>query len=468
MSRVLDEQFLLQRSRPQALALSDQPLIKKGIVYTGVACVAFALVMVGVFVGVIAYDLHQADRFLISVTFPVKVVSRRSDPLPIFCHLNPSRLYNQDVVYRPVDIPGKYCSHLVLPMRGFLSAGNDTFDVNSAFVLMQNRLVELRDDVQQTFPHLKHVVAIGPENDDGRLPFHEAHNASVYMSVLVEMVRWLLETQFHGIVLNRVLPLENEFGKHMVGFLKRLKQVMHKHRVLFIATARSDAHAFTSSIKPRLLPEIFDYVIVKTQVVNHTASSSERILVPFYQQRSRTQNSIEGALKQAIRRGVPKSHVLVAVSLSGFMCTLSAPPANNVVPSWGDTQTKRVVSYKEACQLVRTSEWRAFYDEESERPYAWHNNLWMAYEDEMSVRKMASLVHKMSLGGVVIVDVGHDDYQGQCGVANPLVRAVFGELEGTLIDDNSSVAVLNTGLASGETNGTLTVNATRLHGPSGK
>lgn len=463
MSRVLDEQFLLQRSLPRALSLREDPLIKKGIVYIGAACVALALVMVGVFVGVIAYDLHKADRILVSATFPVKVLSQRRNPVPILCHVNASRLYDKDGAYTPLDIPGKYCSHLVLPLRSFLSTTNDTTDVNSAFALMQSRLVELRDDVMKAFPHLKHVVAIGPENDDGRLPFHEAHNASVYMAVVVEMVRWLLEAHFHGIVLNRVLPVENEFGKHMIGFLKHVKQVMHKHGLIFIATARSDANTLTSSVRPRLLPQIFDYVIVKTQVVNYTASSSQRILVPFYQQRPRKHNSIQGALKRAVRGGIPRSRALVAISLSGYICTLPAPPQKNAVPSWGDTQVRRVVSYREACQLLRRSEWRALYDEESERPYAWNNNLWMAYEDEMTVRKMASLVRKMSLGGVVIMDVGHDDYKGRCGLTNPLVRAVFGELEGTPIDDNSTSTT--TALASDHANSTLTVNTTILYGP---
>lgn len=465
MSRMLDEQFLLQRSLPRALDSRQDPLIRKGIVYTGVVCVAFTLVLIGVFVGVIAYDLRKSDRLRISATFPVKVLSQRSDPLPIFCHLNASRLYDQDVLYRPLDIPGKYCSHLVLPLRGFMSATNDTADMSSAFGLMQNRLVELRDEVKKAFPHLKHVVAIGHENNDGRLPFHEAHNASVYMAVLVEMVRWLLESRFHGIVLNRVLPVENEFGRHMVGFLKHLKQVMHKHGLLFIATARSDARTFTSSVKPSLLAELFDYVIIMTQTVHHTANSSDRILVPFHHQRSRKHNSIQGALKRAIKSGVRGSRILVAISLSGYICTLSILPLKNVVPSWGDTQATRVVSYQEACQLVQRSDWTAFYDEESERPYAWHNNLWMGYEDEMSVRKMASLVYKMSLGGVVIMDVGNDDYQGRCGLTNPLVRAVFTELEGTPIDEENSTSVVpTTTVTSDQANETLIVNATTLDG----
>lgn len=440
MSRLLeDEEWLLHQSLQRSLASQRRdPFIKTCITYSGAACVGFTLLLVGVFVCVIAYDVRKADSRAVAV-FPVKVRSQRRGPVPIMCHVNVARFYDPDVNYRTVDLPGNYCSHLVFPLRGFFNGMNETPDAIMAFGLVQSRLIDQRDKVNASFPHLKYLIAIGDESGGGsRLTFHETPNATAYMTFLVEMVRWVLHNRFHGIMLNRVFPIEKEYKRHMAIFLSHLKQVMHKHGLLFVVTASSHTGIFKSGTRPGRLSRFLDYVGVVTQGLHHPANATDRILVPLHHQRARKGRSVEDFIENVISSGLPRSRVLLAISLSGYVCTMSRLPEKKEVPRWIDTHAVRVVSYKEACQLVRKTDWVLSYDQESEKPHAWRNNVWMGYEDEMSVRKMASLVDKMFLGGVIIWDVGNDDYVGRCGLTNPLVRAIFTEVEGTPIDDNST------------------------------
>lgn len=438
MSRLLeDEEWLLHQSRTLSSPRRD-PFVKTCITYCGAACVAFTLLLVGVFVCVITYDVRKTDGRAVAV-FPVKVRSQRRGPVPILCHVNVARFYDPDIRYRPADLPGNYCSHLVLPLRGFFSGTNETPDATMAFGLVQARLIELRDQVNTSFPHLKYLIAVGDDNGGGsRLSFHDTPNATAYMTFLVEMVRWVLHNRFHGIVLNRVFPIENEYKRHMAIFLSHLKQVMHKHGLLFVVTASSHTGIFKSGTRPSRLSRFLDYVGVVTQGLHHPANATDRILVPLHHQRARKGRSVEDFVENVVSSGLPRSRVLLAISLSGYVCTVSKLPEKNEVPRWIDTHAVRVISYREACQLVRKTDWALSYDQESEKPHAWRNNVWMGYEDEISVRKMASLVDKMFLGGVIIWDVGNDDYWGRCGLTNPLVRAIFTEVEGTPIDDNST------------------------------
>ncbi|XP_037272641.2 chitinase-3-like protein 2 [Rhipicephalus microplus] len=443
MSRRLeDEEWLIHQSLPKLLASQRRdPFIKTCITYSGAACVGFTLLLIGVFVCVIAYDVRRTDGHAVAV-FPVKVRSLRRGPVPILCHVNVARFYDNDVRYRTVDLPGNYCSHLVLPLRGFFSGTNETPDASLAFGLVQSRLIELRNEVNKSFPHLKYLISVGDENGGGsRLTFHETPNATAYMTFVVEMVRWVLHNRFHGIVLNRVFPIEKEHQRHMRVFLSHLKQVMHKHGLLFVVTASSHTGIFKSGARPGRLSRFLDYVGVMTQGLHHPANATDRILIPLHHQRERKGRSVEDFVENVISSGLPRSRVLLAVSLSGFVCTMSRLPENKEVPRWIDTHAVRVLSYKEACQLIRQTDWTLSYDRESEKPHAWRNNVWIGYEDEISVRKMASLVDKMFLGGVIILDVGNDDHSGRCGPTNPLVRAIFTEVEGTPIDDNSTAII---------------------------
>lgn len=443
MSRRLeDEEWLIHQSLPKLLASQRRdPFIKTCITYSGAACVGFTLLLIGVFVCVIAYDVRRTDGHAVAV-FPVKVRSLRRGPVPILCHVNVARFYDNDVRYRTVDLPGNYCSHLVLPLRGFFSGTNETPDASLAFGLVQSRLIDLRNEVSKSFPHLKYLISVGDENGGGsRLTFHETPNATAYMAFIVEMVRWVLHNRFHGIVLNRVFPIEKEHQRHMRVFLSHLKQVMHKHGLLFVVTASSHTGIFKSGARPGRLSRFLDYVGVMTQGLHHPANATDRILIPLHHQRERKGRSVEDFIENVISSGLPRSRVLLAVSLSGFVCTMSRLPENKEVPRWIDTHAVRVLSYKEACQLIRQTDWTLSYDRESEKPHAWRNNVWIGYEDEISVRKMASLVDKMFLGGVIILDVGNDDHSGRCGPTNPLVRAIFTEVEGTPIDDNSTAII---------------------------
>ncbi|KAH9370853.1 hypothetical protein HPB48_009208 [Haemaphysalis longicornis] len=469
MSEMLeDQELLLHQSLVRSFGSRGDPFIKTCITYTGAGCVLFTLMLIGVFICVIAYDVRKADS-PVSAVFPLNALSQRQRAVPIMCHVNTAQFYGPDASQRPGDIPGSYCSHLVLPLRGLLSAANDSWDMNSAFTEMQTRLTEFRDVVNESFPHLKHLVSVGDENSGGRLPFHEGHNASVYMTFLVELARWVLQSRLHGIVLNRVFPVETEYRQPMVVFLSHFKRLMRKHGLLFVVTTTLHTGIFKPGLRPRRLAKFFDYFGIVTQGLYRAANASEHILVPFHQQRSsRTSNSVEDAFSRAIRSGLPRSRVLVVISLAAYVCALSKTLPKDEVPTWSSTRAVRAGSYHEVCQLVRNENWSVAYDQESEKPHARRSNLWIGYENERSVRKMASLVNRMFLGGVIIVDVGSDDTVGRCGVPNPLVRAIFSEVEGTPVDDNETSSARSSSGMVADANASLAFNTRKTDGAASK
>lgn len=403
MQYVEGEQRLLSQLQRRWERLRRDPFILACIVYFGTVCAGFTMLLVGVFVFKIAFDvLKEAYSSAVSV-FPVKVRSQRQRPVPILCHVNVARLYDRDVPYVLADLPGNYCSQLVRALRGLLS--DESGKPYGAFDVVQSRLIELRHKVSKIFPLLRYMVAAGDENDGGRLALRETPSATVLKTFLVEMVRWLVQIRFHGLVLSRVFLADNkEHRWRTTVFLSHLKKVMHKHGLLFVVTTTSDASFAKTGARLGRLSKFLDYVSV---VTHGSANASDRILVPLHHRHGRKGGrSCEGSIENAISSGVPRRRLAVAISLSGYLCTVSKLPEKNEVSTWNSARVVSVVSYGEACHLLIQADWEMSLDSESEKPQAWrNNNLWMGYEDEISVRKTASLVEKMLLGGVVIWDV---------------------------------------------------------------
>ncbi|CAN7939007.1 unnamed protein product, partial [Ixodes hexagonus] len=441
MSMMLeDEQWLLHQSRPTSFALRRDPFVRSCVTYTGAACAGVTVLLVGIFICVLSYDVRRADEVAAAPVFPVRLVAQRHGPMPILCRVNVGLMSDASHLYRPIDLPGNYCSHLVLPLQGLFGWDNETVDLTTSFVRAQDHIGQLREVINKSYPHLKHLVSVGDEAHGDKLHFSDATptNTTAYMIFLVDLVRWVIENKYSGLVLHRVFPIETQYRKHMVIFLSHLKQVLHRHGLLFVVTAPYDATIFKSGSRTGRLGKFLDYVAVITHGIVKAANTSERILLPFHHHH-RKGKSIEDALETVITSGLPRNRVILTISLTGYLCTLANfPDKNSSVPNWNDAKALRMVTYKEVCKIVGTSNWTTGYDKESEKPYLVRNNIWIGYEDEISVRKLASLVDKMYLGGVLIWDVSNDDYSGQCGIRNPLVKSIFTEVEGTPLDESAT------------------------------
>lgn len=436
-----DEQFLITRSIPSSFAVHGDPFAKKCVRYGGIVCVAFTVLVTGTFLYVTSRDAHNAVNSRMAPIFPVRVKAQRHEPVPILCQVNVARMYDDQNPYLPSNIPGNYCSHLVLPLRGFFGSHSQSLDRPSTFLQDWNHMSDLRDKVNKGFPHLKHLISIGDEPQEQK-HFIDASfaNTTACVSFLVDLVKWVLDNKFSGIVLHRVFPIDRVHRRQTMLILSHFKHVMHMHGLLFIVTAPREAGLFRSSNRLRKLSMFLDYVAVITHGLASSANASDKMLLPF-RHHIRRGKSVEDAIEKVLTSGLARNRVLVTISLSGHMCTLENFPLENEVPSWSEVRAVHAVSYPEVCQTVGGGNWTTDYDKESEKPHAFKNNVWIGYENEMSVRKLASLVNRMYLGGALIWDVTNDDYAGRCGPINPLVKAAFSEVEGTPLDE-AGVAII--------------------------
>lgn len=79
--------------------------------------------------------------------------------------------------------------------------------------------------------------------------------------------------------------------------------------------------------------------------------------------------------------------------------------------------------------------WRREYDQVGQCPYAYRGDQWVGYEDEESISAKVDFVLEQDYGGVMVFNIDMDDFNGVCGVKNPLLNSVCRKFnEGRLID----------------------------------
>ncbi|CAI4229038.1 unnamed protein product [Auanema sp. JU1783] len=88
-----------------------------------------------------------------------------------------------------------------------------------------------------------------------------------------------------------------------------------------------------------------------------------------------------------------------------------------------DTLSKRAV----VCELLKdTRNYFQVWNNRAASPYAYGNDkTWISFENEKSVKQKALYAYASGVAGVMIYDIGSDDYYGSCGNGTfPLLKAI--------------------------------------------
>ncbi|XP_064472688.1 chitinase-3-like protein 1 [Ornithodoros turicata] len=430
-----DEQWLLHQAIPRALPVGREPF-KSCVTYGGAPCVIFVIVLVGVFIGALSYDLHRSSKAATAA------MAFQEDEVAVFCHVNTARLLN-DYHYPIERVPGKYCTHVIFPLRGVFGWTNETLNFNVTFGARTSWLDGPGKELTKYYPHLKQLIAIGDESHFGRqLTPKGAGNFTLHTDFMTDLVKWVTVNRLHGVVLNKVFPTDPKQRRQVLRFLVNMKAVMDSHSLQFVVTVPYYANVLHLDKKAGKLTRFFDYVAVVMHEFDEV-HASEPILTPLF--KNQKKNSAEDMLASVIEKGPTPSKMLLTINLDGYVCTLDKPYEESASLTWNHTKAVTEVSYGEICKMLKEQAgWTGGIDADSARPFVFKGHYWIGYENQASIRKMSSLVAKLGLGGVFIWDTTSDDFEGNCGAPNGLVREVFMEVRaGNQSAVNASTEVAN-------------------------
>ncbi|XP_054155291.1 probable chitinase 10 [Oppia nitens] len=138
-----------------------------------------------------------------------------------------------------------------------------------------------------------------------------------------------------------------------------------------------------------------------------------------------------------VNKGIPKEKVLMGIPFYGHTFKLADKNKHYIgAPITGEGRTPHGEGdnawYSEMCELVKKEHWTKETPDDGHDPIAYHDYLWVGYDDPYAALDKSKWVKDNGFGGVIIWEITQDDYHPNCcSVAYPMLRAINYGLYGT-------------------------------------
>jgi chitinase len=136
-----------------------------------------------------------------------------------------------------------------------------------------------------------------------------------------------------------------------------------------------------------------------------------------------------------INGGCPSSKLVLGLGIYGRTFKLKQKKNSDIKPytpskgaglSGNYTGSQGFLSYYEICDLIKKQKWTNEYDKEQQVPFAYKDDQWVGYDNQVSIEKKCYYIAKRRLAGAMIWSLDLDDFNGIfCGQGKyPLVKKV--------------------------------------------
>ncbi|XP_053671240.1 endochitinase-like [Anopheles nili] len=143
--------------------------------------------------------------------------------------------------------------------------------------------------------------------------------------------------------------------------------------------------------------------------------------------------NVKGGVQHWLKNGCPARKIVLGVPLFGRTYTLENTDNHELaarVSGPGNAGPHTAESgyrgYFEICaeQQQQQSQWTTDWDDRGLCPFAYRDNQWVGYENNISLTEKASYARHQGLAGMYAFSLDLDDYRGKCGSRYPLLTAL--------------------------------------------
>ncbi|KAL3220000.1 hypothetical protein MRX96_005741 [Rhipicephalus microplus] len=402
---------------------------------------------------------------------------RDEDRKPVVCYYYGEAMSRPSPMnYRVSDIPGHLCNYVTL---AFVTMNSETFEIESSMSAYLNNtgLYEEFTSIKKKYSHIKTLVSVGGW-EYGHSMFSQMVSRSVNRRRFVKSaVRWMRRYGFDGLDISWQYPGTMVRGgshadkENFVLVMKELKSEFEKYDFMLSTTIPIDPMLLKTGFNVAALSRYVDWFNVFTHDLRGTWTGYTDVHSPLRRRcfdrgaiRSSQRGSVtkshrgarsvavkaktppmsEDGLNRLVKLGAPKKKLMLGIPFYGRSYTLLDPqrhalaaPTRRDVPAVPGpyVMSDEILAYYEVCMDITMLSWRREYDQVGQCPYAYRGDQWVGYEDEESISAKVDFVLEQDYGGVMVFNIDMDDFNGVCGVKNPLLNSVCRKFnEGRLID----------------------------------
>nr|APA05227.1 chitinase [Tetranychus cinnabarinus] len=344
------------------------------------------------------------------------------------------------------NIPGNLCTHLIYTFVGF----NETFQLK----YLDNQFDIVREGFKKfvalraKWPRLKFIIAVGGWSVGGALFSNMVKDRESRKAFITSVDTFLTRYKFDGLDLDWQYPGSTEHQgnykdkENFAKLIKELRTEFDKHNYILSSTVPITSSRIQDGYKIAELARDLDHFHVLTYNLRGVRSPFVDVHSPLFPRSTDGEEvfglNVRDGLQYWASLGVPKYKLVVGIPFFGKTFTLECEENNGIKAPINktyhtgrpgeSTREAGILAYYEICQGLLLNKWTREWDDETKVPYAYYKDQWVGYEDEESIRFKMEFIRKEGYGGAMIWTLDLDDFRGECGENNILLRTIHKHL----------------------------------------
>ncbi|KAL7735678.1 hypothetical protein ACLKA6_002556 [Drosophila palustris] len=327
------------------------------------------------------------------------------------------------------DVNTKLCTHLIYGSSlGLDPTGSGEVKFNHPEEDMDYELLAQVRRLRNI--QLKTVISIGGWKDESKLISKMLSDTRKRDQFYTSLINLLYKNGLQGVQINWKFPAHHgsqpEDQKNFVTFLHELKIILQEHKFLLLVAV--SARLDDATLAAYDIPKITKYADFVTLLVHDHQDPYRRRLsynAPLSGDKTR---SVESCVHHWVEHSESPSKLLLGVPLFAQSYTMDSSNTSVGSSSKGpgrqqqDSLRPGYMTYGEFCK--RVARWQKEFDNVAQVPYAYKGDQWVSYENGRSISAKMRLVKEQRLGGVQVISIDADDFQGDCGERYSLLRVI--------------------------------------------
>ena len=393
--------------------------------------------------------INEVRDILIKDQIPVtmspttsKPDAKEDDDFYRVCYFdNHSQYRSSPFSFTAKDIPATLCSHVIYNSAKI--EGNNIYSTEANDLGSNGQYVEIMKH-RQVNTNLKVLLGINTNTGSSVAFSQMAQSKKSVEEFVVNTLLFIRRHDFDGIDLQWEYPGTNpstsgdkEKFTHLVKMLRKIfdldADVMNRRPLIVSARVSPMPDTVSAAYDIPVISKYIDLFNLASFDFNDGSPNTLRHGSPLYSgsvKRDLNDNNVEAAINMWINAGLPGNKLVVGIPSHGN--TYQIPngwhtiggPAIGVGAKGTWTQKEGLLSYYEICLNI-VSGWTRLMDTAQGVPHAYTNDQWVGYDDAESVQLKAEYVLQNSLRGIMIDDIGMDDFRDECGEGTfPLLTKV--------------------------------------------
>ncbi|KAK7072958.1 Cht9p [Halocaridina rubra] len=293
-------------------------------------------------------------------------------------------------------------------------------------------------------PKMKVLVAVGGWTEGSTKYSNMARTASSRRAFITSVVDFIKTHGFDGLDLDWEYPANRggvpEDKENFVLLVKELRQEFVKHGWMLTAATAASKSILDSAYDIDELVKNLDYIHIMAYDYHGKWDSHTGHNAPLYSREDESDEeksfNVAATVKNYLEAGAPAHKLVLGLGFYGRTFLLSdannpgiAAPSQPSAFAGPYTREDGFLGYNEICEKQTTEGglWNIVWQKAHQAPYMFRDNMWVGYDDAISLNLKVAYAQSLGLGGVMVWSIDTDDFKGVCSRQRarfPLLMAI--------------------------------------------